>query len=200
MYFVLAFLLAVFTAAAAAPPTASLVSSVESPVLVGEEVLWVAEIPEEEASGNYWFRFRVREQGGDFRTVKDFSPYNSLTWADIRGEGEYEIEVSIRDNETGESISTSRRIVATSRVVGGVPSVAATSHPLVRIYSAPACPAGSTMSVRFTSPEGDVQRTPPRSCTPDRSMNFYLAGLRPLTEYRAVHTVTGPEGAPMGRK
>ena len=97
-----------------------------------------------------------------------------MTWANLAGEGDYEVEVITRDNDTGETVSTSRRIPLTSRVAGGMPAVSPTSHPLVKIYSAPACPAGSAMSVRFVGPEGDVQRTPARECTPDRSLNFYV--------------------------
>ena len=43
------------------------------------------------------------------------------------------------------------------------------------------------MRVEFTDPEGVSTLTPWKGCTPDSTMNFYLAGMRPDTEYRARH-------------
>src|SRR5579859_5918548 len=69
-------LLAGVAAARAQPLNVSLAPSLPSPSPVGTIITWSAA-----ASGNsglLWYRFRARRAGGDFRTVRDYSPDSSL--------------------------------------------------------------------------------------------------------------------------
>jgi arylsulfate sulfotransferase len=123
--------------------------------------------------------------------VRDYGPDNSLDWTATELEGDYEIEVSTRDNETGEVSVTSSLFHVTPRATGAAPVLSETAAPLVFRYSAPACPAGSRMRVQFQSSDGLMQTTPPKPCDGATTMNFYLAGMRPASAYSIQHVVEG---------
>src|SRR5690348_6360345 len=129
---------------------------------------------------------------GDFRTVVDFGPKATLNWSTIAQEGVYQVQVTARNQATGETASSAQLYMLTPLALGSAAVITPTAHPLVFIYSAPACPFGSRMKVLIQAPEGTVQNTPYQNCLPGLTMNFYLAGMRPNTPYTAGHvTVTG---------
>ncbi len=180
----------VVTPARARVPTmsVSLTPSIPSPAPVGAIVTWSAAVSQA-GSATLWYRFRARPAGGEFRMVRDYGPQNMLDWTASEHEGAYEIEVSVKTNQTGQAAVTSAVHEVTSRVNGGAPALSPTANPLVFLYSAPACPAGSRMRVQFQSPDGSVQYTPYKSCAQGLSMNFYLAAMRPKTQYSVKQEV-----------
>ncbi len=144
-------------------------------------------------AANLWYRYRVRRMGGEFQTIHDFGPKPGIEWTNADVEGAYEVEVTVRDRETGET-ATAARLISMMPLAGrSGPVVTGTAHPLLFLYSAPPCPEGASMRVRFESPEGVVQSTPDKACRPGLTMNFYLAGLRGETEYRVRHTLNAGE-------
>jgi hypothetical protein len=194
-------ILLVLLAAAAGLPAMSvtLTPSIPSPAPLGTVVTWSVEVADAEP-GNLWYSFRVREADRAYRIIRDFGPESSLDWTTIRQEGDYEMEVVVKDRQTGAQSSAASPFTFTSLVPGDSPVATPTLHPLVLIYSAPPCPAGGRMRVEFSSPEGFAQHTPWKDCSGTASMNFYLAGMRPNTTYIARHTVesdsavdTGPD-------
>src|SRR5256886_8811429 len=58
-----------------------------------------------------------------------------------------------------ESASLTVNFTVTSRLAGGQAAVNATAHPLVALFSAPPCPAGSFISAIFWQPAGDRKST-----------------------------------------
>lgn len=150
--------------------------------------------------GPLFYRFRVRRPGGSYQMIRDFGPLAALDWAGDR-EGPYQLEVAVQDVQTGEIATRTRTITVGTRVAAGQPVVNPTSHPLVFLFSAPACAAGERMRVRFQRAVGPPQQTPYRACESGLSMNFYLAGLYPETAYTAwAQLDTGDaitEGAPV---
>src|ERR1051326_6287814 len=175
---------------AAWPITVSLKSSVPSPAPLGKIVTWTASVSDA-GEGATWYRFRGRPAGEDFHVIKDFGPGNTLDWASIRSEGFYEIEVTARNLKTGDTANAATLFELQSLVTGGEPVITPTSHPLVFIYSSPSCAAGSHMRVRFHDTGGIVKTTSARACLDGKSMNFYIAGLKPETQYSirsAIHT------------
>jgi hypothetical protein len=166
----------------------SLKPSVVTPAPVGTLVQFAA-VVDDTAVGKLWFRFRVRPPGGEFHIVRDFGPNPVLEWATAGREGIYDVELTTRNLDSGETHTSYASVNLVSRTDGQRAAVSATSHPLVFLYSAPPCPAGAQMRVEFRGPEGMVQRTPWKPCEPDSSMNFYLAGLRETTQYSAHHVV-----------
>lgn len=195
----------------------SLASSVTSPAPVGAIVSWTANASDD-TSTNRWYRFRARYMGNlsgacattarfpvhsrcastDFSMVRDYGPNNLLDWTAGEHEGQYEIEVSTRDNDTGEVNVTTAVFQFAPRVTGDTPVISETALPLVFRYSAPPCPAGSRMRVQFQTPDGFPQSTSPKPCDGVMTMNFYLAGMRAQTEYTIQHMVESGSQSVMG--
>jgi len=168
--------------------TATLKPSVPSPSPVGTMITWNASV-KDASSSMIWYRFRVRELGGNYQVIRDYGPPTSLDWTATDHEGLYEMELSARDLETGESSATSVVYEMLSQLGIRNPVVNPTNHPLVFLYSA-LCPRGARMKVQFRPAfGGPVQETPYKACPGGRSMNFYLAGLRPYVEYIASHVI-----------
>jgi hypothetical protein len=165
-----------------AAPTVSLAAYPPGPAPVGTMITWSAQFLGA-SSSNLWFRFRAREAGGDFRVIRDYSPLTTLAWTSI-DEGSYEMEVSAKEPGGPEIETSVSTVQLQSRVLGDLPVISPTSHPLVFLYSGPSCEAG-TARVQFQLAGGQAQYTPVRPCEPGRSLNFYLAGLQPGASYSA---------------
>jgi len=174
----------------------SLTPSVNSPAPVGTIVTWSATVTGT-GSGTLWYRFRALKTGGNFSMIRDYGPNNSLDWTVSDHEGTFQIEVSARNLNTGESATATATYVLTSRVSGNTPVISPTANPLVFLYSAPPCPAGGQMTVYFQSPVGFVS-TPFMACQAGLSMNFYLAGLAPQSTYWVTHVVETGTGLAFG--
>ena len=71
-----------------------------------------------------------------------------------------------------------------------------TSHPLVFLYSTPPCPAGGRLKVSFQS-EGVAAHTPYQNCREGLSTNFYVAGMRPDSDYTLQQVTGDGEGGPV---
>jgi arylsulfate sulfotransferase len=178
--------------------------SISSPAPLGTVVTWTANV-RNVGSGTLSYRFRSRSvsprfqppagrkpllavKSSEYRTLVDYGPSAELEWSVIDHEGFYQIEVSVRNHDTGETASSSALFWLTP-LSDGVPVVTPTSHPLVVIYSAPPCPAGARMQVQWQSPDGFVQNTNYKACDPRFTMNFYLAGMRSGMPYTAHHVI-----------
>jgi hypothetical protein len=148
-------------------------------------------------AGDLDYQFWV-SLGGPYQVIQDFSPSKTVVWTPSSREGGFAIQVVVRNRSTGETLSLQSPITIASRVTGGVPVLTRTSNPLVALYSAPACPAGSSMYVAFSVGNSSNQ-TNTRPCNGKTSMNFYLAGMLASTTYSVRHaivngtnTTTGP--------
>jgi arylsulfate sulfotransferase len=187
---------------------AAMSASMMPPAGVGSLVTWTATATGS-ASGNLWYRFRVREiepfsdhcrprglqtlancVGSAFSMIQDYGPVNTLAWTASDHEGAYEIEVSARDNTTGAISTTMADFRFVPRVTGGTPVINPTANPLVFLYSAPPCPENSTMQVQFQGPGRLLQSTNSKACDGQTSMNFYIAGMLPQTVYTIQQMVT----------
>lgn len=152
------------------------------------------------ASQNLWYRFRVRRAGGQFQIIRDYGPVSTLDWTASKHEGVYDIEVSVRDLDSGERSEAATAIQFEPLTKGSNPEVTRTENPLIFVYSAPPCAAGSRMRVQFQTTGTAAQNTPYENCSPGLTMNFYLAGMRENTTYSAHHVIdngsefaTGPD-------
>jgi arylsulfate sulfotransferase len=168
----------------------SLSPSIASPAPVGRIVTWNTTVSNA-ASGTLWYRFRVRSVNADFQTVRDYGPLSSLDWTASDHEGSYEIEVSVRNQDTGDSAVASVVYQMISRIIGNQPVISPTANPLVFLYSAPPCPAGSDMRVHFqpASSPSNIVSTPYKPCGQQLSMNFYLAGMPAGANYFVRHEI-----------
>lgn len=185
-----------------------LIPSVASPAPLGTVVTFEAETG---AVAGTAYRFRARRvavrgtaawgvrpigreivEEAAFRTVVDFGPNASLPWTTIEREGTYEIELAARDNATGE-IATDVVPFVFEKLADTEAVVTPTGNPLVFIYSAPPCPEGTRIRAKFARADGgdSAIQTPAQDCNGRSTMNFYLAGMRAATEYRAWHAWEG---------
>jgi hypothetical protein len=183
----------------------SLTSTVASPVPLGKLIRFTATAVAPDP-GTLSYRFRTRWAGErtgrrqielPLRTVVDFGPDTTFDWTTIDREGPYEIEASVKNNATGEVASASLPVTLMPLAKDSA-AVTPTANPLVFIYSAPPCPEGSRMRVRFEGPDGVAQFTPFQDCRPRTTMNFYLAGFRPNSTISARHIVESGSGGVTG--
>ncbi len=205
------FLLASLSGLKCAALSVVLTPSIPAPAPVGTVVTWSAH--PSDATASIWYRFRAARAGSDLHVIRDYSPLNSLDWTASQHEGVYDIEVSARNNSTGETAVGSVNYQINPVVTGDSPVISPTANPLVFLYSAPPCLASDSMRVEFRSADGVVQSTPYQSCQPPcpattavargssavrrslepcgptLTMNFYLAGLRPNSVYSVQHVV-----------
>jgi arylsulfate sulfotransferase len=170
--------------------------SAGAPQPVGTTVIWTASGTDSN-SGTLEYRFSVQAPEEAFAVVRDFSPSNSFEWTPGEREGSYNIQVTVRNALTKETAQEAAVYDVSSRVTGESPVVSSTSNPLVALYSAPECAAGS-MRVRFWR-TGDFssKTTPWKSCRPGVSMNFYVAGMLAASQYSMRHEVSSDPAAPI---
>jgi arylsulfate sulfotransferase len=176
-----------------------LIPSAASPAPLGTVVNFEAEVSGADARLSYRFRTRRAtpaeldgRRQGEFRTVVDYGPNPSLKWTTIKRDGPYEIELSVRNDATGEAVEDTITFVF-SALADTDAVVTPTENPLVFIYSAPPCPEGVRIRAKFARADGGdaATQTPAKDCDGQSSTNFYLAGMRAATDYRAWHTWEG---------
>ncbi len=182
-------LLIVLGARPVAAMDVTLVSKTVGPVPVGVLVTFKAEVSGPR-SGALWYRFRVRETNGDYRMIRDYGPLDSLDWTAVESEGEYEMELSVRDRKTGETREARSAVRFEPRVKDQV-AVSQTAHPLVVLFSAPGCEAGSAR-VEYVAAGAGVLNTVWKPCQGRRTLNFLLGALRPQTIYSATLVTERP--------
>ena len=156
-----AFLLLALAAAAHAPLHAaititSMTPSVSAPQYVGRQVVWTVNATDSNP-GPLTFQFNVTSPTGAVSMVYDFNVgtlsagvwTTQFVWATIAGEGVYDVQIVAKDFGSGETQMQSAVYRLVSRVSAGNVAVNATANPLVALFSAPACPLGSSMQATF---------------------------------------------------
>jgi hypothetical protein len=172
-------LLLFFCGRVEAAVTVQVVPSVSSPQPVGT-VVRLTGVATTSGSGPMAYRFEVNLPGpGEYVMLRDFSLGDAFDWNPNFVEGFYRLRVTARDFQSGETGQREIVFSITSRVVGGTAVVSPTSHPLVALFSAPTCAAGSKMRVLFAMQGSSVVSTTDWKPCRAGSMNFYIAGMRP---------------------
>jgi hypothetical protein len=188
-------LLAAFCAPANATVNITVLGpTLKSPQSIGATVGWVAEATDTNA-GPVTFQFNVAAPGGTLTTIKNFnvgtvsgSTWKSIlfSWALTGINGTYQIQAIAKDFTSGETSSKTVSFVVTTPVTGANPVIQNTQNPLVALFTAPACPAGSTMAVTFqppSLPSVPAVTTNWADCQPDATISFEIAGMYPSTAY-----------------
>jgi arylsulfate sulfotransferase len=177
----------------------SLTPALASPQPIGATVDWAAEATDTNP-GPLTFQFNVAPPSGTLATVKNFnvgtlsgSTWKSLVfaWAETGTNGAYQVQVVVKDFTSGESDSKTVSFTASSPVTGANPVVRKTQNPLVALFIAPSCPAGSAMRVSFQPESGKVPATGTSwaACHPPGAMTFEIAGMYPSTAYNLYSQV-----------
>jgi len=110
-------------------------------------------------------------------------------------EGRYSIQVTAKDFTSGESAVKTVSFMVNPLITGTTQALTTrTPNPMVAIFSAPSCAAGSDMRVNFqqqgtTPPPATTTNWVP--CHPPATMNFEVAGMYASTTYNMfAQTVT----------
>jgi arylsulfate sulfotransferase len=189
-----------FPASATVQITA-LTPSRKAPQLIGSSIVWAAQATDSNP-GPLAFRFNVAAPHRALRLVKDFNlgalqsgtwKAQPFDWVPTGIEGTYQIQVVVKDFTSGESAAKTVSYSIQPLVTGSLPVAAPTANPLVALFSAPACPAGSSMRVSFQAAGSTAATTTNYvSCHPPNTMTFEIAGMYPSTTYQMLaQTDTG---------
>ena len=165
-----------------ATPTVQLSPSVSSPQPVGTLITWTATASDSDA-GTLMYSFQVGVTG-QMSLVRDYGYNNTFPSYPFLQEGTYEVEVTVRNNSTNKTATTSQNFTATAIATSANPVVISpTANPLVALFSAFGCPATDNMVVTFqNATQTTPQSTPPAHCD-GNTMNVYVAGMYATTQY-----------------
>ena len=167
--------------------TLQLTPSVAQPQLVGTTVTWTASASDTDA-GALDYQFSVEAGSKGFVVLQDYDVSNIFSWTPYLQEGNYQVRAIARNLTTNNTASVTIPFGIKSRVSGSTPVISATNHPLVALYSAPACASGSTIYVKFSTGAASNQTTAV-PCSTGHSMNFYIGGMYPHTVYSMNYVV-----------
>src|ERR1700722_11656463 len=113
--------------AAMAPAISVSLSPTNPSVPVGTQIHFAATVQGADP-GSVWYRFRVRESGSRYKTIRDYGPLPALDWTRNQ-EGSFEMEVLARDLDTGDSAGSSVMVQLVSVVTGDLPVISPTANP-----------------------------------------------------------------------
>jgi len=176
--------------------------SVSAPQPIGTPTVWTVTATDTQPNA-LTYQFNVAPPGGKFALVRDFnlgtvtagtSTSLPFTWTPIGIEGTYQIQVVVKNFKSGETASHAAPFQVTPLVTGSKPVVVRTANSLVALFSAPACPAGSSMRVWFQEQSRALAPSITNlvSCHPPATMTFEIGGMYPTTTYNMhAQTVTG---------
>jgi arylsulfate sulfotransferase len=174
-------------------------ASPRSPQVIGTPVTWTVTATDTNP-GPLMFQFNVAAPGGSFMMARDFNAGTlssgtwtspAFEWTPTGIEGAYHVQVVVKDFASGESVSKTGSFQVTPLVTGGTPVAVATANPLVALFSAPSCAAGSSMRVHFQRASSPPATTNWVSCHPPNTMTFEIAGMYPSATYQLyAQTIT----------
>jgi hypothetical protein len=174
-----------------AAPTVQIFTDLPSPQRVGT-VIGIAAIGKDEGepekyAGLLRYRFSAADEGGTFHIIRDFSRQAEFTWTPELYDHEVRVKVTVLNTKTKQTGEAELPFRISPRVTGQTPLVTHTAHPLVALFSFPACPEGSQFRVAFQRQgETSTRRTGLNPCRGSHTSNLYVAGMRPDSEY-ALH-------------
>src|SRR5580658_6247300 len=166
--------LIVLLAALAAPAFAtvrivSMQAAPPSPQTIGTPITFTVTATDS-GPGPLTFRFNRAAPEAKPALVRDFNAgtpsggtwtAQPLVWAPTGPEGVYQVQVVAKDFSTGENDNKTIRFKVNPLATGSTPVAVPTANPLVALFSAPACGAGSSMRVSFrqNAPDSRVTAT-----------------------------------------
>ncbi len=167
------------------PLTVTLLPNLSSSQPVGTIITLVPRLKNSADKVTYVAQYSVSVDGGAFHMIRDFSQDMPFTWSPELYEHQARVRVTVRNNDTMETVAAELPFRIVSRVKDGRPVVTSTSHPLVALLSAPPCSAGSQFGVEFRRVGDSLSSyTSAEPCRAGRSSNVYVAAMRADTDYQ----------------
>jgi len=169
--------------------TVQLTASSALPRPVGTTITFTATATDSDP-GTISYQFSTGSSIGPLKIVRDYSTVNRFLLTPATYDGLARIQVTAQNNSTHATTKATMYYWATPRV-SSKPAVHRTANPLVALFSAPSCPLGSQMRVRFLRKGvlGIPEATGWLPCAPPSTMNFYVAGMRANSAYK-MHAET----------
>ena len=177
-------------ASAVAQTTVDLAPSLPSGQPVGTVVTWQVTAP----AGDRLNQFSISHDGGAFEVIVGYTPERRFDWVTLE-EGSYLVGRESRGRVTNQVATVDEPFFIAPRVQSA-PGLFATDHPLVALYSVPACPPGAA-SVRVSFRRDASFRadlTSDKPCIGDRTINFYVGGRRATSTYWLNHILLDANG------
>ena len=183
----------------------SLKASHPAPEPIGKTITFTATATDTSA-GPVAFQFNITSPNAPSSMVKDFVPGTlsagtwtspSFVWVPTGVEGVYKIQVVAKDFTSGKSAMKTMSYQITAVATGSTPTIEKTANPLVALFSASACTAGSLMRIAYevqTPSSLPIQSgaTNWMGCHPPATMTFEVGGMYPSTAYNLyAQTKTG---------
>jgi arylsulfate sulfotransferase len=171
-----------------ATPTVQIFTELPSPqpvgTVIGLSVIGKDEGEPEKYASLLRYRLSATDESGRFHIIRDFSRQSEFTWTPELYDYEARVKVTVLNTKTKQSGETEVPFRISPRVAGQSPVVAHTAHPLIALFSFPACPEGSQFRVAFQRQgEALTRRTGLSPCRASHTSNLYVAGMRPDSEY-----------------
>jgi hypothetical protein len=143
--------------------------------------------------GTLVVRYSVSTDGKPFRVVRDFSQQRDFLWSPALYEHDAVVRVTVRHSKTNQTVEQESPFRVVSRVKASTPLVSRTGHPLVALFSAPACAPSKQFQVALRPDGGeDITRTPAQPCRGPLSNNVLVAGMQADRAYHMrSEVVTG---------
>ena len=181
-----------------ATPTVTLAPSLPSPQPVGTVITWTATAKDTDA-GTLMYAFNVGPQGGTLALVRDYTYTNAFQSYPALQEGTYQVQVTVRNNSTGNTKTVTESFVANALASSANKVViATTANPLVVLFSTVPCAAPESMLVSFkNASQTTPQLTHAKKCNA-KSMSFYIAGMQASTQYSMTGVYLSSTGAVLG--
>ena len=190
-----------------AAPTVQILAERPSPQPVGT-VIGISALAKDEGERDKYapllrYRFSAAGEDGTFHIVRDFGRQSEFGWMPELYEHEARIKVTVLNTQTKQTGEAEMSFRITPRITGATrqaPVAVHTSHPLVALFSFPACPEGSQFRVAFQRQgEAIMRRTGLSPCRGPKTSNLYVAGMRADSDYtlraevlRGASVETGP--------
>lgn len=174
-----------------AAPTVQIFAQRHSPQPVGT-VIGISTLAKDEGELQKYapllrYRFSAAGEDGRFHIVRDFGRGSEFAWLPELYEHEARFKVTVLNTKTKETAEAELPFRITPRVTGQAPVAVHTSHPLVALFSFPACPEGSQFRIAFERQgEATARHTGLSPCRASRTNNIYVAGMRGDSDY-ALH-------------
>jgi hypothetical protein len=179
--------------------TISLTPSTPSPQLVGQQVVWTTTAANCGDAPVYQYKVAFTSGNPNFRMARDFSLANTLAWGPLQ-EGSYAIMVTVKSSfDAADSTSAVVSFALQSLVTGDQAVVTPMLNPLVALYSAPPCDAGSIyVKFRSVSDKNDLpwKATNALTCAHGQSRNVLVAGMLANTPYEMAHVTSDGSSSP----
>ena len=163
--------------------------SLSSPQLLGATIVLTA-LAADSDPGPMTYKWEVSApDASSFSLMRDFDLEQHFAWTPNYVEGTYQLRLTARDYLAGTSAQMVLAFQVNPLVTGTQPVAVPTANPLVALFSAPTCPAGSTMSVVFQAQGSTTTTTTDWRACHTGSMNFYIAGMAPSQTYVMTNQV-----------